>query len=273
MQSISESSGDPVLASIVLLNGGSSASKRIPGKTRPHIFSHRAGAGIHGKNAHVREYTSLEEFHKDQTDLAQSLVRLPFVVRLYAIDPIQAAKSSVAAFVKFLHNAPSKLKHAQEIREVLDKEIARLTALTEAPPEEEGEPAEPPAEIDRSPRAIRAAELRRSGEEFVRHTLRDLYQIEGVATLNNLDGMITAILDQEEGMGLFEPQSPAASAPEAPAASTEPATTPAASGGRPTAEVLSQMPIDELKALASKLNCRTGNRRTMVHDILAAQGK
>jgi hypothetical protein len=89
--------------------------------------------------------------------------------------------------------------------------------------------------------------------------------------------MVEAILNYEKERGDFDPP-PAGGKAEAPPPSpfaedeTNLITMPRpASPGTHTPESLARMPIDELKALASRLECRSGNRRTMVKDVLNKQ--
>jgi len=275
----------PVIATLILLNGGSSTIKKVPGRKARYDFKLVQRAGPNGRAAHVREYTSLEVFHVEQADISQSHVRMQVLVRLHEIDPVQGAKSAVAALIRHLMAPQAKSVVAMELRNALQLEIERLKEVS-APDEPSGstcaDDAEAPGDQPgpRTEREIRGMELRRCGEEFVRHLLREEYQIEDVPVLNNLDGMVEAILNFEGERGYFGASEPAQPAPAAvnQSAAPQPVSAGVGSGGAAgtdsfTAESLGTMPIDELKALSIKLGCRTGNRRTMVRDILDRQPK
>ncbi|MEP6671710.1 MAG: hypothetical protein ABJF10_21295 [Chthoniobacter sp.] len=271
----------PVIATLVLLNGGSSSTKKLPGRKARYDFRLVQKAGIAGRPAHVREYTSLEVFHGEQADLAQSPARMQILVRLHEIDPANAAKSALGAFVRHLANPKEKMRAAQELVDLLQVEITRLEEVSKCgdpEPSDETSDGDQEGNGPRTPREERAMMLRRSPEEYVRHLLRDEYQIPDVQVLNNLDGMIEAVLNFEEERGDFEPKAEGeegGTPTEPPAASGDstPPQTPPEPGAPYTAEGLAQMPIDDLKAVAAKLGCRGGNRRTMAKNILEKQAQ
>jgi hypothetical protein len=269
----------PVIATLVLLGAGSSTTKKVPGRKGRYDFTLTRNAGPGGKSAHVREYTSLEVFHAEQADIALSAVRMVILLRLHEINPAAAAKSAVTGFIRHLAPPLDKIKLATELRDLLQNEIDRLKEVSGAaePEEKMPEPAadDPKQAGPRTPRENRTMELRRCPEEYVRHLVREEYQIPDVKVLNNMEGMIEAILEFETLRGDFEPKAEGAqttpSVPPATIGTSEPSNTTAL--GTLTPEALEQMPIEELKTLAATLNCRGGNRRTMVRDILDKRAK
>jgi hypothetical protein len=196
-----------IVATLVMKAGGMARQRiQLSGK-RNLDFMYRRGVG------HVREYTDIETFHKEETALRE-IPRLPFNIRtvLGAIDA-QAKAKGVLAEVIADNSGHRPTKHARlcELRTLLDAEIARLEKAGvggDRRPEtgDRKEKNEPPA-AQPSARDVaierRRAFLRRVGEEQTRNIVKD-YGLQ-VPKLNNYRGMMDAIIEREfpadEGAG------------------------------------------------------------------------
>lgn len=253
-----------IVATLILHDGGGGQLIKVIGRTQRHDFKKRDGVSHLGKHGHVLEFTDIAEFHRVEDDIRSARMPQKITTRLGTADPVETAKSAIRQIVDGPIGGP--VQKQERLGEIANCVVAAL-ALFDAEVEKEA----PPESIDPAPvpvnekRANRERELRRMGEELVRNVMVDNYQIEGIRPLNNFDGMIVAVLQHEEGLGMFDEKpvetskiDPAIIAPLAPEPSA-----PARTENNPM-----KMKLDALKEKARSMGVPvTEDRMEMVRGI------
>ncbi len=296
----------PVLITLVLLYGGSSQLVQVPGKKRRYPFVRKNGLGPKGAPAHIREYADLATFQQEEEDIRSTRLQLVIVTRMGEADRFESARSAIARVIEDPVGGPVRL------RERLGSLHAIMAPHLPPPSQPEAETSETEAavtasedepSVDRMKRKERERELRRMGESDVRDLVKDVYGLEGVKTLENLDGMIAAVLDHEQTLGVFDPpplkaataaQAPppvraaqAAPPPPAPVPASNPppppvpvapppATAPSPTAGATTTHneaSLSALPYEEIVKAAAGLGIPRGAKKALIAAILEKQGK
>jgi hypothetical protein len=247
-----------IVATLVMKAGGM-ARQRIQLSGRRNLdFVYRRGVG------HVREYTDLEEFHKEEAALRE-IARLPFNIRtvLGAVDDHTRVKGALKAMIADdSGHRPTKHAKLAELRSLLDAEIARLerAGVGREPERTEASAAPQPSaremEIER-----RRSYLRRAGEEETRKIARD-YGLQ-VPKLNNYQGMMDAIIAREfpEGEGGLKRRG-AEDAEEASGGTAQACAAPPQGGAD-----LFAMPIKDLNALAKQHGIKARARNAIIEAL------
>lgn len=244
-----------VAASLVLHSGGGAHQIIVRGRKGRHTFIKRQGVGQLGKHAHVLEFTEGAEFERVEEDLRFGR-------------PVQIIVAKIGAAQPWMSN----------VRPPSEESEPETEAETESE-EDGGEESAPPVN---EKKAARERELRRMGEEYVRAILTDglvsgsseplpSYHLEGVPKLNNLEGMIAAILAHEEGLGLFVEEKPTETGTQSEPVKSEQTTNPESTPtpATHTHSGLMRMPMPDLHALANSMSVAITTRKKMAEEILA----